>query len=796
MSLLSAIFTAAVGAAEPCVQFITPKIVRVRWNPESSFPGNATGACVYTSGNVEVRSQSGESSSSIESDQLRVEFSGSSISFLKTSDAGDRLLLSTAPDGAFSCDTVVTERIVYDNNSARMEETANGKVTVKDILRRDTTGLKRRFKVSFLTSADEGLYGLGAHMEDYMNLTGKTLYLTQHNLKAFVPMLVSTGGYGLLFDAGCSMKFGSTPLPGDSSLFKTSMQMEAAKELDFYFIMGDGAEEVTEGYRYLTGAVPLMPLHLFGYIQSKERYVSSADIVNTVKEYRRRHVPLDMVVQDWNYWPQGWGYMKMDRRHYPDPKALADSVHALNARLMVSIWANPQYCPQADDFKSRGFMLEHSVYDAFNPAARDLYWEYADREFFSNGFDAWWCDSSEPLDGDWNRMPEPENGSPYGWDDHERRWHLNDAVLSEALGPERACLYALYHAKGIHDHQRAASHSKRVVNLTRSTAAGMQRYGTIVWNGDTYASWESFRRQIPAGLNFLATGQPYWTVDVGCFFTASDDRWFRKGVFPAGVADDAFREFYTRMFQWASFLPVLRSHGTDTPREIWQFGEPGTPFYDAILRMIRLRYRMVPYIYGMAARQTEGGYSMARPLAFDFPADRRVYDIKDQYLFGDVMVCPVTQPGAVSRSVFLPQHDGGWYDFRTGKHFTGGTQVDAPAPLDDIPLFVKAGSIIPLAEEMEYTAEKSWDCLTLKVYPGKDAQFMLYEDGGDSYDYLEGKYTRITLSWDDTRKTLTVGDRTGAFDGMPRRRIFIITLPDGSSKQLKYTGKARSLKFT
>lgn len=322
-------------------------------------------------------------------------------------------------------------------------------------------------------------------------------------------------------------------------------------------------------------------------------------------------VPIDMIVQDWNYWPQGWGYMKMNPKYYPDPKALADSVHAMNAKLMVSIWPNPQWCPEAEDFKQRGMMLEHDIYDAFNPEARKHYWQYANDEFFSRGFDAWWCDSSEPLDGDWNRIPGPTNGKPYGWDSQEQRWNLNKDVLSEALGVERSSLFSLYHSMGIYENQRLTTSDKRVVNLTRSTFAGQQRYGTVVWNGDTHASWKSFRQQIPSGLNYMATGNPYWTVDVGSFFTRNDGRrWFYKGEFPDGVRDDAYKDYYVRMFQWATFLPMLRSHGSDTPREVWQFDNSatmGSAYYDELLRMINLRYQLIPYIYSMAAQQTFGG---------------------------------------------------------------------------------------------------------------------------------------------------------------------------------------------
>lgn len=706
--------------------------------------------------------------------------------------------LQTFLPNPYSCDTVVRERVIYDESSAHMEETANGKVTVKDVLRRDTIGTSRKFKVSFLTYEDEALYGLGSHMEDYMNLKGKTLYLTQHNLKAFVPMIVSNGGFGLLFDAGCSMKFESKPIEKPSydetpTEYETSMEMEAANTVDYYFILGPSAEKVIEGYRYLTGNVSMMPRYLFGYIQSKERYVSSDDIVNTLKEYRRRNVPIDMIVQDWNYWPQGWGYMKMNREYYPDPKALADSVHALDAKLMVSIWDNPQYCPEEEDFRSKGFMLEHSVYDAFNPAARDLFWQYANDEFFSNGFDAWWCDSSEPLDGDWNQMPEPIDGKPYSWSDHERRWKLNDDILSETLGAERACLYSLNHAKGIYDHQRAATDRKRVVNLTRSTHAGQQKYGTIVWNGDTHASWDSFKQQIPSGLNYFATGNPYWTIDVGSFFTKKGGRWFWIGEFPKGVEDDEYKEYYTRMFQWATFLPVLRSHGTDTPREIWQFGEEGTPYYDAILKMINLRYSLLPYIYSMADAQTYSGFTMARPLAFDFPRDENVFDIKDQYMFGDIMACPVTDPGVDARGVYLPAGTD-WYDFWTGKLYKGGETISADAPLDRLPLFVKAGSIIPSTEVVQYSGASVGKPITIDIYPGKDASFTLYDDAGDNYDFEKGEFTRISMKWDDKNNALTIDDSIRTYDGAPETRHFIVR-KDGKTKNIDYKGKKTKIKI-
>ena len=796
LPLILSLMTVAAYAMPPVIDFITPSIVRVRWTPDGTVTDNGTGICVYKKYPVEVDVTKTPSMTVYRSDSLEVSVDGNGgITFIDPT--GKKILLKESVSVPRKMDRVAQEKILYDDSSARMEETANGKVTVKDILRRDTLGIRQRFSITFDMSANEALYGLGQQMEDYVNLLGKTLYLTQHNLKVFIPMMVSTAGYGLLFDSGCSMVFDSKDkgqgmkIGESSSGFETTFTMEAANTVDYYFIKGSMPENVVEGYRYLTGDVAMMPRYMFGYVQSKERYVSSEDIVNTLKEYRRRHVPLDVIVQDWNYWPQGWGYMKMNREFYPDPKALADSVHANNAKLMVSIWANPQYCPEADDFKSKGLMLEHSVYDAFSPEGRDLYWQYADNEFFSNGFDCWWCDSSEPLDGDWNQLPEPENGRPYSWNDHERRYRLNNDILSEALGAERACLYSLNHAKGIYEHQRAATDRKRVVNLTRSSYAGQQRYATASWNGDTYASWDSFKKQIPGGINYFATGSPYWTTDIGCFFVKSSPRWFQKGEFPDGVKDDGYKEFYTRMFQWGAFLPILRSHGTETPREIWHFGEPGTPYYDAILDMINLRYSMLPYIYSMADAQTRSGYSMARPLAFDFPTDRNVFDIKDQYMFGDIMVCPVTDPGVQSRSVYLPKSEAGWIDFWTGKGFGGGETIVADAPLNRLPLFVKAGSIIPTAEAVEYSADSVNKPLTIDIYPGADADFTLYDDAGDSYDFEKGQYTRIHLSWNDADNTLTISDAFGNYPSAKKLNV----RKNGKTKNINYTGKETKLKL-
>ena len=742
-------------ATDVKVDFITSGIVRVQWAADGALKGNNTGVCIWqensslTESKVTEHRENGFRILVSEALTVRINEHSGEIEFIDTK-SGKTLL----KEEKRTAERVVQERIVYDEKTAHMEETANGKVTVKDIIRRDTIGSSTRFCSSFACNGTKALYGLGAHMEDYMNLLGKTLWLTQHNLKATVPVLISPQGYGLLFDAGCAMKY-------SSHQHTFSMQIEAAQQLDYYFILGKGMEEVVKGYHLLTGKVQLLPKYAFGYIQSKERYVSSEDLISTLREYRRRHVPIDMIVQDWNYWPEGWGYMKMNPKYYPDPKALADSIHAMNAKLMVSIWPNPQYCPQERDFREKGYMLEHSVYDVFNTEARKHYWKYAYEEFFSKGFDAWWCDSSEPLDGDWNKIPEPIGGKAYGWDDHERRWHLNKDILSDALGAERSSLYSLYHSKGLYENQRLTGTGKRVLNLTRSSFAGQQRYATVVWNGDTHASWQSFRQQIPAGLNYMATGNPYWTVDVGSFFTRNDGRrWFYTGEFQKGVEEEEYREYYTRMFQWATFLPMLRSHGSDTPREIWRFGEPGTDYYDAILKMIRLRYELLPYIYSMAAHQTLYSYSMARMLAFDYPDDEEVYDIKDEFLFGDILVCPVTHPRSETtiRRVYLPKGNQ-WVDFWSNKSYDGGQWLSLETDIHTLPLFVKAGTIIPTGEVVEYSAAQAEKQITIEVFPGADALFTLYEDSGDGYDYEKGDYRETVLTWNDRKKELLVNGK-------------------------------------
>lgn len=771
------------------IEFITPDIVRVQYALGEVLQSNGTAVRVERNLPApKVRTHKTAQSLTLRSDSLILEVDLQTGAIAYKDKRTGRLLLSEQAVQPHVGERIPQEKIMYDESSARTVKTANGDITQRNIIRRDTVGYVQRYRLNLSFQKGEALYGLGAHMEDYMNLRGKTMYLCQHNLKAMVPVLNSTAGYGLLFDAGCGMIFHDSI--GSEGHSQGYLQLEAANELDYYFMKGERLDDVVANYRLLTGDCPMLPRYMLGYIQSKERYVSQDDLLNTLREYRRRHLPIDVIVQDWNYWPQGWGYMKMNPKYYPNPKEMADEVHRMNAKLMVSIWPNPQYCPQAEDFKRKGYMLPHDVYDAFNPEARKYYWTYANNEFFSKGFDAWWCDCSEPVDGDWKPM-----GQHYGWDNHAERWRHNLNILSEACGAQRSSLYSLYHSMGIYENQRLTSQQKRVVNLTRSAYAGQQRFSTINWNGDTHASWQSFRQQIPAGLNYMATGCPYWTVDVGAFFTRNDGRWFYKGEFPKGVRDPQYREFYTRMLQYATFLPILRSHGTDTPREVWQFGEPGTPYYDAIVQSIHLRYQLLPYLYSLVAKTTREQYTPTRLLAFDFAQDAQVHDIKDQFMLGaSLLVCPVTQPQATTRSVYLPAGTD-WYDYWTGERLAGGQTREASAPLERIPLYVRAGSILPTTEVAEYTEAQIGRPITLTIYPGATTTFTLYEDEGDNYNYEQGAYALIPLQWDDARATLTIGARKGSYAGMPRARTFIIKTPTGT-QSLTYTGKKTQITLT
>jgi alpha-D-xyloside xylohydrolase len=647
-------------------------------------------------------------------------------------------------------------------------------------------------KLEFEWMPNEAIYGLGSHEEGMLNLRGQHQYLYQQNMKVVIPALVSTRGYGILLDSYSWMTF-------HDDAFGSYLWTDIDDELEYYFIYGPEFDQIVQNIRLLTGKVPMLPRWAFGYIQSKERYVSQAELIEVVQEYRKRKLPLDCIVLDWKSWPNDlWGQKTFDPDRFPDPKGMMTDLHRLDARLMLSLW--PIMNPGGDNWREMRaascLLGNQATYDAFQEKARDLYWKQIDDGLFTHGVDAWWCDCTEPFQADWTGAFKPEP---------EERLRINTDEAKKYLDPEYINAYSLLHSKGIYEGQRRTNADKRVVNLTRSAYAGQQRYSTITWSGDVSATWDTFRRQIADGLNFCATGLPYWTVDIGAYFVKNDPAlWFWNGDFNAGIEDLGYRELYVRWFQYAAFLPMFRSHGTDTPREVWRFGEPGEIFYDTLMRFLRLRYRLMTYIYSLAGMVTHEDYTLMRALPFDFRCDPNTYDIQDQYMFGPaLLVNPITQPmyygsestplegPSKSRQVYLPE-GAAWYDFWTSKQYTGGQIIVAEAPLDIMPLYVRAGSIIPVGPDIQHTAEGRNAPISLHIYPGHDGHFTLYEDEDDNYNYELGQFATIRISWNETARCLTLHNRQGDYPGMPQSREFRIVI--GESPASPQASEALSAK--
>jgi alpha-D-xyloside xylohydrolase len=671
-------------------------------------------------------------------------------------------------------------------------------------------------KLEFVFDEKEALFGLGSHEEGYGNLRGKSRDLYQQNMKAVVPYFVSTKGYGVLVDCCSLMTF-------HDDAYGSFVWADVVDELDYYFIHGKSFDDVTRGYHHLTGKAPMLPKWAFGYAQSKERYVNAREMVEVVREYRRRQIPLDLIVLDWKSWPNGsgWGEKSFDPARFPDPQKFTQALHEMGARLMVSIWPiMTGGCENQQELLKRGLMLgNQSTYDAFQEEARRCYWEQANRGLFSSDIDGWWCDCTEPFEADWQGPVKPERYA---------RLLINTEQSKRYLDPGYINAYSLLHSKGIYEGQRETTNAKRVINLTRSSYAGQHRYATITWSGDIVATWETLRRSIPEGVNFCVTGEPYWTLDVGGFFIKNDPTlWFWRGDYDdgcrgltdanalepdpkdSGCTDKGFWELYTRWLQYSAFLPIFRSHGTDAAREIWRFGDKGTPFYDAIAKYIKLRYRLLPYIYSLAAQVSLNSYTMLRPLALDFAEDRATYDVTDQYLFGPgFMVCPVTEPmyyqrnsealnvSLKQRAVYLPEGRK-WYDFWSKKVYDGGQTIKADAPLETLPLFIPAGSIIPMSPVMQYVDEKPDAPYEIRIYRGASCSFALYEDAGDGYEYEKGGYTIVNLSWDDQHNEFVIGRRSGSFPGLVQSREYeLIFISDGRRETRKVLYRGDEMKLS
>lgn len=720
---------------------------------------------------------------------------------------GIRLLHQTFPE--ISAVDVVRYSTGGEEPVIRRVATVDGERSFIENLRPYTDRSAFRARAYFDWQPDERIHGLGQSEDGVYDQRGGTRYLYQHNMRIPVPFFVSSRGYGVLFDCGSLMTCEDS---GNGSYFF----LDAIDRFDMYFIYGSRLDDIIAGFRKLTGNAALPPKWAFGYVQSKETYDNQDELVETAREYRRRHIPLDCIVQDWHTWNEGvWGDKSPDKTRYPDIASANHELHDMNVHTMVSVWPNMNAGGRDHkEFFDSGFLLgDYSTYDAFEPEARRIYWKQCERELFSGGFDSWWCDSTEPFSGsDWcGEFPrEP-------WE----RFQLVGGEHKKYLDPAKANLYALKHAQGIYENQRKAAPGKRVLNLTRSGCAGIQQYGTMLWSGDITATWDTLRKQITEGLNLCMSGMPWWTLDIGGFFTVKDKwqnrgcgnsanpnpLWFWRGGYDDGVNDPGYCELYVRWIQLGAFLPMFRSHGTDTPREIWRFGEPGTEFYDAIEKFIRLRYTLMPYIYSIAGGVWRDGGTMLRSLLFDFAEDSVAAGIHDQFMLGGaLMVCPVTNPmyfeagsrpleAAKTRRCYLPKGTD-WYDFWTHQRHTGGGWLEADAPLDIMPLFVRAGSILPMeTARLEYACEETREPLEIKIYTGTDGKFTVYEDSGDGYDYENGRYNRIPIVWNDTEQTLEIGRAEYDFPQSMRGRSCIIRV-NGKEKEILYQGEAISVSMS
>jgi len=545
----------------------------------------------------------------------------------------------------------------------------------------------------------------------------------------------------------------------------------AAEEINYFVIAGDNADSIISGYRSLTGKATLLPKWALGFWQSKERYKTQDELVHTLREFRERQVPLDVIVQDWQYWEKDkWGSSEFDSTRFPNPEKMISTVqNELNAKLVISVWG--KLYKNSDSFRElneAGFLyqnplkdgivdfqnFEYSYYDAFNPDAREMYWNQLNEKLYSKGVDGWWLDASEPELPD--SGPTPDLIAHY----------MNPTF--EGPGVANLNAYPLVHNKGVFEGQKAVSPDKRVTILTRSAFAGQQRYATIVWSGDIAGDWGVLKSSIPAGLSLAMSGFPYWTTDIGGFWVQ----------YPGGNQHEEYRELFARWHQFGAFCPIFRVHGSHTEREIWYFGGKNHKSYQTQLKFNNLRYRLLPYIYTMNGMVYHDDYTMMRPLVMDFPNDPKVLELADQYMFGpSILVNPVTTLGATERSVYLPKA-AGWFDFWTGTNYAGHQTILADAPYTSMPLFIKSGSILPLGPHLQYADEKAADPLEIRVYTGENGSFDLYEDEGENYKYEDGAYSIIPFAWYERSQTLIIGERQGSYSDMLNKRTFNVVFVD------------------
>ena len=676
---------------------------------------------------------------------------------------------------------------------------------------------------AFTLDKEEAIYGLGQQQRGKLSLRNAKINMVQGNTDDYVPFLVSTKGYGVFWDNYSPTLFEDKP---EGAIFKS----DVGDCVDYYFMYGSTIDGSIACMRDLSGQAPMFPLWTYGFWQSKERYKSQNELVGVVNKYRELGVPLDGIIQDWQYWGNNylWNAMEFLNTEFPNPKKMVDDIHNQNAHLIISIWNSfGSQTKQYREMKPKGMLLNFGTwpqsgleawppnrdypsgvmpYDPYNPEARDIYWRYLNKGLFSLGIDGWWMDSSEP--------------------DH-LDFKPSDFDLKTYLGSFRKVrnAFPLMTVGGVAEHQRAASADKRIFILTRSAFAGQQRYGANTWSGDVNSSWQSLRNQIPAGLNFSMSAIPYWNTDIGGFFAGAYNRGWSDGT-----KNPAFQELYVRWLQFGAFTPMMRSHGTDVPREIYNFGKKGEPVFDAIAKTIHLRYSLLPYIYSAAWEITNNQSTMMRALVMDFK-DKNVVNMNNEYMFGkSILVAPVVNaqytPETIVRSneqtgwdkkeangeakgqsvnfaeskstkVYLPAGTA-WYDFWTNAKINGGQEIVKATTFDEIPLYIKAGSIIPFGPQVQYATEKKWDDLEIRVYPGANGNFALYEDENDNYNYEKGAYSTISFNWNDKSKSLTIDVRKGSFPGMlATRKFHLVIVSDGKKidKTVTYNGRKMVVKL-
>jgi alpha-D-xyloside xylohydrolase len=634
--------------------------------------------------------------------------------------------------------------------------------TAETLNGQQTYGIVDRFS----PDAAEAIYGLGQHQSGLFNYRGATVELGQNNTDIAIPMLVSTNGYGLMWN--------TASLTTMDNRFPLELKFSAlaGEGVDYFVLYGPEFDAILHDYRNLTGHAPMLPRWAYGFIQSKDRYTSLDEINTIAARYRAEHIPLDTIVQDWFWW-QHEGDPVFNSHDVPAGLA---KLHAQHVHTMISTWGLMD--PASETYKkldtAHMLIANAHVYDASNPQARDLYWQSLPGPLFAMGWDSFWLDSAEP---------------------EEYYPHLGDAILTTrniaiGNGAEYTNVYPLLHNEGIQQNWRKTTDQKRVFLLTRSSFLGSQRVGGTVWSGDVYQSWWALNRQIPAGLNYAVSGLPYWTTDIGGYHPTMD------------TTSAAYQELYLRWYQFGVFCPVFRTHGHRPNNEMWSYPlvEPALLTYD------KLRYRMMPYLYSLAWRVSSDDYTLMRPLPMDFRADPLTWNDGTQFMFGPaLLVNPVLEAGATSRRVYLPASTA-WYDFWTGEKLTGGRHIEAAAPLERIPLYVRAGSILPLGPEEEYADEKPNGPIELRIYPGADGAFTLYNDEGDNYDYERGAHSTTTLTWSDATRTLSIGARQGTYPNMPRETMFRVILvrpthgtgeatTDSADQTIPYTGSATTVKI-